>query len=596
MTGPADGDRLWADATLAALLLAIDPVGLGGVLVRAQAGPVRERWLGFLRGLFERSAPWLKAPVGVGEAALLGGLDLAATLGAGRPVAERGLLARADGGVLVLAMAERLEPTAGALLAAALDQGVLVGERDGLSLRGAARFAVVALDEASGEDDPAPARLAERLAFHVDLGAVPLRAALPPPLGSGEIAGARARLARIEAPLEATEALCAATLALGIASLRAPLLAQRVARAHAALDGRETITADDLACAARLVLAPRATCLPAPAEAEPPPEPPQEPPGEDAAPPADRDRAETLQDVVLDAARAALPAELLARLQLAGRLAGRSRGRSGLAATSGLRGRPLGTRRGQLRPGLRLHVPDTLRAAAPWQRLRAAAKPDSGAVPAGRRLEIRKDDFHIARVKQRTQTTTIFVVDASGSAAAQRMAEAKGAVELLLADCYVRRDQVALVAFRGSGAEVLLAPTRSLTRAKRALAGLPAGGGTPLAAGIDTASRLVEQALRRGETPIVVALTDGRANVARDGIGGRQRAAEDALAAARRFRGLAAAAMVIDIAARPDPQGAELARAMGAAYLPLPRADAQAVSRAVRGVTGGTGRSAARAS
>jgi magnesium chelatase subunit D len=258
-----------------------------------------------------------------------------------------------------------------------------------------------------------------------------------------------------------------------------------------------------------------------------------------------------------------------------------------------LRGRPLGTRRGQLRPGLRLHVPDTLRAAAPWQRLRGPAR--AGEMPpSGRRLEIRKDDFHIARIKQRTQTTTIFVVDASGSAAAQRMAEAKGAVELLLADCYVRRDQVALVAFRGGGAEVLLAPTRSLTRAKRALAGLPAGGGTPLAAGIDTASRLVEQALRRGETPIVVALTDGRANVARDGIGGRQRAAEDALAAARRFRGLAVAAMVIDIAARPDPQGAELARAMGAAYLPLPRADAQAVSRAVRGVAGG--RSARRAS
>lgn len=595
MTAPADGERLWADAVAAAALLAIDPAGLGGVLLRAQAGPVRERWLGVLRGLFGPGEPWLKAPVGVGEAALLGGLDLAATLGAGRPVAERGLLARADGGVLVLAMAERLEPTAAALLAAALDRGVVVGERDGLSLRGAARFALVALDEASGDDDPAPARLAERMAFHIDLAAVPLRVAEPPPLGAAEIAAARARLAGIEVPLEATEALCAASLALGIASLRAPLLAQRVARARAALDARGAISADDLACAARLVLAPRATCLPTAPEAEPPPEPPRDTGAEDTEPPPDRDRPDTLQDVVLEAARAALPAELLARLQLAGRLAGRSRGRSGLATSSGRRGRPLGTRRGQLRPGLRLHIPDTLRAAAPWQRLRAPATPRGDGAAPGHRLEIRKDDFHIARVKQRTQTTTIFVVDASGSAAAQRMAEAKGAVELLLADCYVRRDQVALIAFRGGGAEILLAPTRSLTRAKRALAGLPAGGGTPLAAGIDTAARLVEQALRRGETPIVVALTDGRANVARDGIGGRQRAAADALDAARRFRALAAAAMVIDIAARPDPQGAELARAMGAAYLPLPRADAQAVSRAVRTVVG-DGRSAARAS
>jgi magnesium chelatase subunit D len=95
----------------------------------------------------------------------------------------------------------------------------------------------------------------------------------------------------------------------------------------------------------------------------------------------------------------------------------------------------------------------------------------------------------VSRFKQRRETTTIFVVDASGSAALHRLAEAKGAVELLLADCYVRRDRVAMLAFRGKGAELMLPPTRSLVRAKRSLAGLPGGGGTPLAAGMDAAAR-----------------------------------------------------------------------------------------------------------
>jgi magnesium chelatase subunit D len=139
-------------------------------------------------------------------------------------------------------------------------------------------------------------------------------------------------------------------------------------------------------------------------------------------------------------------------------------------------------------------------------------------------VEVRKDDFRVTRYRQRSETTTIFVVDASGSAALHRLAEAKGAVELLLADCYVRRDRVAMVAFRGPGAELLLPPTRSLVRAKKGLAALPGGGGTPLASGIDAAIGLADGVRRRGGTPVIVILTDGRANVTRAGIGGRTQA------------------------------------------------------------------------
>jgi magnesium chelatase subunit D len=237
----------------------------------------------------------------------------------------------------------------------------------------------------------------------------------------------------------------------------------------------------------------------------------------------------------------------------------------------------MGTRCGELRAGQRLNVIETLRAAAPWQPLRRRAHGHAAA-----RLQVRPEDFRIARYRQRAQTTSIFVVDASGSAALHRLAEAKGAVELLLADCYVRRDRVALVAFRGKAAEVVLPPTRSLVRAKRGLAGLPGGGGTPLAAGIDMAIELAASLARRGDTPVLIVLTDGRANVSRDGGGGRAAAEADALAAARAVRLAGIAALLVDTSPRPEPQAERIAAAMGARYLPLPHADAHAVSRAAR--------------
>ncbi|HYI70493.1 MAG TPA: VWA domain-containing protein, partial [Skermanella sp.] len=240
-------------------------------------------------------------------------------------------------------------------------------------------------------------------------------------------------------------------------------------------------------------------------------------------------------------------------------------------------GRPAGVRRANPGPGLRLNLIETLRAAAPWQKIRRRG---DDADPS--RIRIMRDDFRITRLKQRVRTTTIFVVDASGSAASERLAEAKGAVELLLADCYVRRDEVALLAFRGKDAELLLPPTRSLVRAKRSLAGLPGGGGTPLAAGIDAAAALADAIRRRGGTPALVILTDGRANIARGGTAGRAAAEADALDAARSVRGASFKALVIDTSARPEPAARRLADAMAAPYLPLPRADAGAISRSIR--------------
>jgi magnesium chelatase subunit D len=559
------------DQRAAALLLAVDPVGLGGVLLRGAPGPERDGWLALLRAALPDGSPWRRMPAAVPDSRLLGGLDLTATLAAGRPVAERGVLAEADGGVLLLAMAERAAPGMAARIAAVMDAREVALERDGLARRLPARFGLVALDEGVEEEHVAEA-LRDRLAFHI----APLLPDAPAP--APDIAAARRRLDRVRAEEEVTRALCGAALALGVFSLRAPLLALRAAVAGAALAGRDVVSAEDAALAARLVLAPRATRLP---QADPPPaeEPPPPEQGEAQEAPKGEARDAPLEDRVLDAARAVLPEGLLAGLGAGLRDAARRaapEGRAGARHATPLRGRPAGTRQGEWRAGARLALVETLRAAAPWQPIRRRGR------IGGPRLLVKREDIRLRRFEAPQETTAIFVVDASGSAALHRLAEAKGAVELLLADCYVRRDKVALIGFRGRGAEVLLPPTASLVRAKRSLAGLPGGGGTPLAAGLDAARGLAEACRRAGRTPLLVLLTDGRANVARDGTGGRAQAEADALDAAKPLRIAAVPALLVDTAPRPQPFARDLATAMGARYLPLPMADAARLSGAVR--------------
>jgi magnesium chelatase subunit D len=314
-----------------------------------------------------------------------------------------------------------------------------------------------------------------------------------------------------------------------------------------------------------------------PAHEEQPQAPPEPPPSDDEQRSCDSDRP--LEDQVVAAALAAMPAGLLDRLRH-GLVRGstRSPGRAGAVCQTTQRGRPVGVRRGVPRAGVRLDLVATLRSAAPWQPLRRS-------VDGTGRIQLRPDDFRLRRFKQRKQTTTIFAVDASGSSALHRLAEAKGAVELMLAECYVRRDQVALLAFRGARAELLLPPTRSLARAKRSLASLPGGGGTPLAAGIDAAAALADTIRRRGDTPVVMLLTDGRANVARNGSGGREPATRDAIAAAGALRAAGLRVILVDTSPRPQPAAEHLAAAMDALYLPLPYADATVLSQAVRSAT-----------
>jgi magnesium chelatase subunit D len=563
-----------------AALLAVDPNGLGGAVLRGPADPFRDEWLESLRKIMPQGAPWRRVPIGIADNRLLGGLDLAASLSSGRPIAQRGLLAESDGGVVILPMAERVEGQTIARIAAVLDQGAVKVAREGVAFAEATRFAVIALDEGASEEEQVAEALSDRLAFYVSIpsqSAKRIKSVMP---RRDDIQAARQQVAHVRIPPDLPQAFCAAALALGILSLRAPVFALRCARAAAALAGRAEVAAEDAALAAQLVLAPRARQMPdAPSEEKPPT--PEQQQQENA--PADQRQSQdepSLEGLVLAAAQANLPPGLLAGLGAAARHMARQAaqsGKSGMMRRSAQRGRPIGARPAAWRAGLRLALVETLRVAAPWQEYRRREKPHHAAL-----VHIRREDVRIRRYKQNSETTTIFLVDASGSAALHRLAEAKGAVELLLADCYVRRDRVAVIAFRGRGAEVLLQPTHSLVRAKRSLAALPGGGGTPLSAGIAAGYAMAEASRKRGQTPVIVALTDGRANVARDGMGGRATAEAEALDVARLFRVSGISALLIDTAPRPQPFSRDLASAMGARYVPLPFADAARMSAAVR--------------
>ncbi len=566
------------DAISAAAILAVDPVGIGGVLLKGGDRTISEAWIALLRPLLGEQTPLRRLPIHITDDRLLGGLDLTATMAAGRPMIQRGLLCETDGGILVIPMAERLPSAVAARIARVLDSQEVALEREGFAERMEARISIVAFDESIDRDEMAPAALRERLACHVDLAGVRELPVNGMPT-HGEIACARVNLHHVHVGEDIVSSLCAAALALGIRSLAAPFLAVRVACASAALRGGNVVK-EDVELAARLVLAPRATMIPADQEQQEQSEPEPPPPEESSEENNSRDESEALKDVVLAAAASALPDDILSMLRLnAGARKPNTRGGAGPVLKSRQRGRPVGVRAGKPGEGARLAIVETLRAAAPRQRLRQSKARE------GRRdrlIDVRPDDLRISRRRQRTGTTTIFVVDASGSAALHRLAEAKGAIELMLADCYVRRDEVALIAFGGRGAELILPPTRALARAKRNLAGLPGGGGTPLAAGLDAAAALAGAVRRKGSAPGVVLLTDGCANLTRDGKPGRAQAQSEAIASARALRATGTCAVVIDTSPRSNPQVSSLAEAMGAAFLALPHADARALSQAVR--------------
>jgi magnesium chelatase subunit D len=632
MADDLKGLETWNDAMTSLQLLQIDSHGWGGIWLRAPFGPVRELWL---RHLSETGLNTVKLPGNIDVERLLGGIDLSRTLQSGLLQMQTGLLQQADLGLVCISMAERF-PTA---LIAPMTQAMDTQSLPPLKINNTessvrTQFGVVALDESMADDPPMSPALAERLGLWFDLqDIVPSDVSdvslntrkddnaldvMGIQIAPDALARMKQSLPHIQWTDEQVLAVCSSAQGLGIDSLRVPTLALRVACCHAALHARSHIADDDLAFAARRVLAPRATQLPAPAEnasdtepqnssdssAEPDQakeqssnslEPTETPnPSESAKDeedtsstkkseedtntqdeaPSDLPSSENLQEMMIAAALASLPPDVLeGLLTKPGRNLGNTSGRSGQFRSGTQRGRPLPPRTG--RPGghARLHILSTLRAAAPKQRLRGNTQQG--------RVAIRSEDFHVHRYQQHSSSCLILALDASGSAALQRLAEAKGAVELLLQQSYARRDSVCIVSFKGAKAQLLLPMTRSLVRAKRAMMGLPGGGGTPLALALKMACEQATQLQRQGVTPILVVLSDGRANVNLQGLGGRAHAQADAQQWAAQWRQTGHRCLWIDTSLQPDTQVQNMAQTMGGSYLPMPQVQAQRMASAM---------------
>lgn len=546
-----DTSAIWDRAILALRLLAIDPNGLKGLAIRARVSPARNALMDAAKSL---PFPAVRLHPQMTAQALDGDLDVSATLNGGTLIIQKGLLHRGPA-TLILPMAERSDRYLSARLGQTLDRDQ--------------NHVLLALDEGAEDDEKLPATLADRLAFQITLDDLGL-ADIHTPDMPRDLARLQKTARQVTIPKDIPEQLVVLAVSLGITSLRAPSFALRAAQANAAMQNRTTLTDADVTAAVALVYAHRATKLPD--TQEPESTPPEKEPDTNAAPPDEN--ISIPDDLLLDAVKAALPADLLARLTTPGNK-GRPGAGSGAKRDGSRRGRPLPARDGPKSGAARVDLIATLRAAVPWQTLRKRDKPGVT------RPIIHPSDLRHKRYQSLSDRLLIFTVDASGSAAMARLAEAKGAVEILLAEAYARRDHVALISFRGTQADVLLPPTRSLVQTKRRLAALPGGGATPLASGLSQALTLAQAALRKGMTPTIILLTDGRANVALDGAPDRAQAAQDANDVAAQLAILGVEALVIDTTVRPDRSLEKLAKTMRGDYIALPRADAKSLSAAV---------------
>ncbi|MEU9535281.1 putative cobaltochelatase [Streptomyces sp. NPDC048213] len=658
------------DLRLGLLLNAVSPA-VGGVLVRGEKGTAKSTAVRALAALMpevsvvpgcrfscdpaapdpacpdgphedasgvSRPARTVELPVGASEDRLVGALDIERALAEGVKAFEPGLLADAHRGILYVDEVNLLHDHLVDLLLDAAAMGASYVEREGVSVRHAARFLLVGtmnpeegelrpqlLDRfgltvevaASRETDQRVEVVRRRLAYEDDPAGFAARWASEEAELRERITAARALLPEVVLGDKALRQIAATCAAFEVDGMRADIVMARTATALAAWAGRTDVLAEDVRQAALLALPHRRRRNPFDApgldedklddtleqngggDDDPEPDGPGDgggdggggglPPQGDGpgTPPPPTDGADDTPGQggsEQSGPGAPVPGQGGEQQPVRAGEPFRTKMLSVPGLGEGAAGRRSrartehGRTTGARRPEgalTKLHLAATVLAAAPHQRARGRS---------GRGLVVRRDDLRQATREGREGNLVLFVVDASGSMAArQRMGAVKGAVLSLLMDAYQRRDKVGLITFRGREAELALPPTSSVDAAAARLESLPTGGRTPVAAGLLKAHDVlrVERLRDPSRRALLVVVTDGRATGGPDPVALAARAA-------RLHAAEGVASVVVDCETGPVRLGlaADLARDLGGTAVTLDELRAESIAGLVKDIRG----------